>query len=113
MCSIFTIGFLTNKFFLYAVGGSLVGQLLVIYFPPLQAVFQTESLYISDLIRIVLLTSSVFWVDEVRKAYGKYTKAPGYPGNVCVVDEEPTRQVALSDVRIDTDGTSLDVKRNN
>lgn len=33
--------------FLIAVGGSLVGQLLVIYFPPLQAVFQTEALYIN------------------------------------------------------------------
>ena len=30
--------------FLIAVGGSLVGQLLVIYFPPLQSIFQTEAL---------------------------------------------------------------------
>lgn len=45
--SIFQIGFFTNRMFLLAVGGSLIGQLLVIYFPPLQAVFQTESLYLS------------------------------------------------------------------
>ena len=45
--SVFTIGLFTNKVFLIAVGGSLVGQLLVIYFPPLQAVFQTEALYLS------------------------------------------------------------------
>ena len=43
----FTIGLLTNKFFLLAVGGSLVGQLFVIYFPPLQRIFQTEALYLS------------------------------------------------------------------
>lgn len=45
--SIFQIGFFTNRMFLLAVGGSLIGQLLVIYFPPLQAVFQTESLYLT------------------------------------------------------------------
>lgn len=30
--------------FLIAVSLSIVGQLMVIYFPPLQAVFQTEAL---------------------------------------------------------------------
>jgi len=33
--------------FLIAVSLSLVGQMLVIYFPPLQAVFQTEALTFS------------------------------------------------------------------
>lgn len=65
--SIFQIGFFTNRMFLLAVGGSLIGQLLVIYFPPLQAVFQTESLYLSDLIFLIFLTSSVFIVAEIRK----------------------------------------------
>jgi Ca2+-transporting ATPase len=45
----------------------LFGQLLVIYFPPLQHVFQTEALHALDLLFIVSLTSSVFWVDEIRK----------------------------------------------
>ncbi|KAK2192812.1 hypothetical protein NP493_22g04001 [Ridgeia piscesae] len=45
--SIFTIGFFSNKVFLVSVGGSLIGQLLVIYFPPLQAIFQTEALHFS------------------------------------------------------------------
>ena len=35
--------------FLAAVGGSLIGQLLVIYFPPLQRVFQTEALYLTGM----------------------------------------------------------------
>ena len=43
----FQIGLFTNKMFLGAVVGSLIGQLLVIYFPPLQSVFQTEALFIS------------------------------------------------------------------
>jgi len=37
--------------FLLAVTGSLIGQLLVIYFPPLQQVFQTEGLYITGIER--------------------------------------------------------------
>ncbi|MGH0120903.1 UNVERIFIED_CONTAM: hypothetical protein FKN15_014087 [Acipenser sinensis] len=41
---IFEMGLCSNKMFCYAVLGSLMGQLLVIYFPPLQRVFQTESL---------------------------------------------------------------------
>lgn len=49
------------------VGGSLFGQLLVIYFPPLQSVFQTEALHLTDLLLIVGLTSTIFWVDEFRK----------------------------------------------
>lgn len=65
--SILEIGFCTNHMFLYAVLGSLVGQMLVIYFPPLQSVFQTESLYMVDIISLVCLASSVFVVDEVRK----------------------------------------------
>ena len=40
----FQIGLFSNKMFLGAVVGSLIGQLLVIYFPPLQSVFQTEAL---------------------------------------------------------------------
>lgn len=42
--SIFTIGFFSNRMFLLAVTLSVLGQLLVVYFPPLQSVFQTEAL---------------------------------------------------------------------
>ncbi|EDO35616.1 predicted protein [Nematostella vectensis] len=65
--SIFQVGFLTNRMFLYAVGGSLIGQFLVIYFAPLQAVFQTEALHITDILLLLAVSSSVFIVDEIRK----------------------------------------------
>uniref|UniRef100_A0A1L8DF23 Calcium-transporting ATPase n=2 Tax=Nyssomyia neivai TaxID=330878 RepID=A0A1L8DF23_9DIPT len=65
--SVFQIGFFTNKMFLLAVGFSLLGQLLVIYFPPLQMVFQTEALTAMDLLFLVSLTSSVFIVSELKK----------------------------------------------
>uniref|UniRef100_A0A8C4YR69 Calcium-transporting ATPase n=1 Tax=Gopherus evgoodei TaxID=1825980 RepID=A0A8C4YR69_9SAUR len=72
--SIFEIGLCSNKMFCYAVLGSIMGQLLVIYFPPLQKVFQTESLSfkINPIVssRFVVssgLTSSVCIVAEITK----------------------------------------------
>ena len=56
-----------NSMFNYAVSGSLLGQGLVIYFPPLQRVFQTEALSAGDLGRLVAMASLVLWVDEGRK----------------------------------------------
>ncbi|CAH2039327.1 unnamed protein product, partial [Iphiclides podalirius] len=83
--SVFQVGLFANKMFLVAVTLSLVGQMLVIYFPPLQRVFQTEALTGHDLIFLVGLTSIVFFVSELKKlveralkrrAHGKFsTKA--------------------------------------
>lgn len=58
-----------NTMFNYAVVGSLLGQGLVIYFPPLQRVFQTEALSFFDLVRLVMVASLVLFVDEGRKWY--------------------------------------------
>jgi P-type Ca2+ transporter type 2C len=58
-----------NRVFNLAVLGSLLGQALVIYFPPLQRVFQTEALGLGDLIKLVAMASLVLWVDEGRKWY--------------------------------------------
>ncbi|KAI1486960.1 calcium-transporting P-type ATPase [Biscogniauxia mediterranea] len=77
------VGLFSNRLFNWAVSLSLAGQLLVIYFPWLQEVFQTEALGLLDLVRLVALSSSVFWVDEVRKWYkygrkrrlGRYSQA--------------------------------------
>ncbi|CAH1638536.1 unnamed protein product [Spodoptera littoralis] len=65
--SVFEVGLFSNKMFLVAVSLSLVGQMLVIYFPPLQKVFLTEALTGHDLIFLVSLTSSVFIVSEIKK----------------------------------------------
>jgi len=56
-----------NPSFLWAIGGSVVGQLAVIYFPPLQEVFQTCSLSFGDICFILLLSSSVLMLDTLRK----------------------------------------------
>ena len=70
------VGRRANSMFNYAVAGSLLGQAAVVYFPPLQGVFQTEALSLWDLVGLVCLASSVFWVDEGRKWYER-RKATG------------------------------------
>jgi Ca2+-transporting ATPase len=74
------VGLTSNKLFNWAVSLSLLCQLLVIYFPWLQEVFQTEALAFSDLLRLVVLCSTVFWADELRKylKYGKRRLTSGY-----------------------------------
>lgn len=64
--SIFELG-LTNQMFNFAVLGSLIGQFCAIYVPFFQSIFQTEALTMGDLGRLLLLTSSVFFADEIRK----------------------------------------------
>lgn len=74
------VGLFSNKLFNWAVSLSLAGQLLVIYFPWLQEVFQTEALGFGDLVRLVVLASFVFWADEARKwyKYGRKRLGSGY-----------------------------------
>jgi Ca2+-transporting ATPase len=63
------IGVFANSLFNWAVSLSLLGQLMVIYLPFLQDVFQTEALGLMDLVGLVCLTSTVFLADEGRKWY--------------------------------------------
>jgi Ca2+-transporting ATPase len=74
------VGLFSNTLFNWAVALSLAGQLLVIYFPWLQEVFQTEALGVGDLASLVVLCSLVFWVDEARKwwKYGRRRALASY-----------------------------------
>nr|CAI5840707.1 unnamed protein product [Callosobruchus analis] len=72
--SVFTIGFFSNKMFLIAVCLSVVGQMLVIYLPPLQRVFQTEPITAWDVAFLTGLTSSVWIFSEAKKAVERYVE---------------------------------------
>ncbi|CAO3646161.1 unnamed protein product [Cunninghamella blakesleeana] len=72
--SIFKVGFFSNRMFNFAVGGSIISQMLVIYLPFFQNIFQTDALSFYDLAKIVMITSSVFIVDEIKK----YIAAKGF-----------------------------------
>lgn len=51
------------------VGVSFCVQLLLIYFPPLQAVFQTEALRFRDLFVLLALAGISFSLHEARRRY--------------------------------------------
>ncbi|XP_018573940.1 calcium-transporting ATPase type 2C member 1 isoform X1 [Anoplophora glabripennis] len=70
--SVFQIGVFTNKMFLIAVTLSVVGQMLVVYVPPLQQIFQTEALTAWDMAFLTALTSSVWIFSEFKKLLERY-----------------------------------------
>ena len=74
----YELSLFSNPAFLWAVGGSIVGQLMVIYFPPLQEVFQTEALSAPDLLYIILLSSMILVLDTIRKKFFKRFFSDGY-----------------------------------
>ena len=69
-----------NRMFNFAVGGSLLGQMAVIYLPFLQRIFQTEGLGIWDLVLLAGIASSVFWIDEARKFWRAHRRRRGIGG---------------------------------
>merc|ERR1712176_1191336 len=89
----YQLSFFSNPTFLYAIAGSILGQLLVIYFPPLQEVFQTEALGIADLTYIILLSSTVLMLDTIRK---KFCFGCFGDGDKCFGDGDKSRNSSLS-----------------
>lgn len=67
--SVFKIGFLSNKYSLAALLISVVSLLLVIYIPFFQGVFQFVYLGTTELLVMVLLSSSVLWLGELYKFF--------------------------------------------
>lgn len=65
----YELKFFGNPAFLWSVGGSIIGQLLVVYWPPLQKIFQTEALASGDLFYIIFLSSFILWLDTLRKHF--------------------------------------------
>ena len=77
----YEIDFFGNPAFIWSVGGSIIGQLLVIYWSPLQDVFQTETISFPDLLYIILLSSSILWLDTLRKKFFHSVFSDGYNPN--------------------------------
>jgi Ca2+-transporting ATPase len=63
------LGFLGNKKLILAVGVSILLQLMIIYFQPLQAAFSTSPLELMDWVWIVLTASSVLIIMESFKTW--------------------------------------------
>jgi Ca2+-transporting ATPase len=67
--SVFQIGLFSNKAFLFAIGGSILCQLGLIYLPFMNFVFETEKLSLGDLLYVTAIASSVWIVEEVFKFF--------------------------------------------
>jgi Ca2+-transporting ATPase len=67
--SVFELQWNSNWAFLLAVLFSLTGQMMVVYFPPLQSVFRTVSLSVNDLVFVGCLSSTMLLLDTIRKKY--------------------------------------------
>ena len=65
--STFTLGLSTNRFLLFAVLGTLVAQLAVIYLAPFQRLLSTEPLSLGELLLVAVASSTTFWAVEVGK----------------------------------------------
>jgi Ca2+-transporting ATPase len=65
--SFFKLGAFSNKWLLLGIAMSVALQVLVTELPFLQTAFGTTSLSIADWIVVVLISSSVFIADEIRK----------------------------------------------
>jgi len=65
--SVFKIGLTTNRYLLAGLAASVSLQVLATVFPPLQSALGTTSLSIWDWLLIVLVSSTVFVAEELRK----------------------------------------------
>ncbi|KOS16705.1 Calcium-transporting ATPase 1 [Escovopsis weberi] len=89
------IGLLSNPLFNWAVALSILGQLLVVYLPWLQDVFQTEAVGVGDLLRLFALCSTVFWADELRK-YIRHSLYKPMSASSNGVPHRPLRENAIA-----------------
>ncbi|MGD2048467.1 MAG: cation-translocating P-type ATPase [Chloroflexota bacterium] len=65
--SLFSIGFFSNRLMVNAVLGTLALQLLLIYLPPIQSIFNTEALSLAELVICLAASIVVFVVIEIYK----------------------------------------------
>lgn len=72
--SVFKIGIFTNKYLIIGILTSVTLQILVTTLPPLQIVLGTTTLSVTDWLLAVLISSSVFVADEIRKLITNKTK---------------------------------------
>ncbi len=59
--------FWRNKYLMLALGASAVLQLLIIYVPELQSIFNTSALELDDWLLVIAMAGSVIIIEEIRK----------------------------------------------
>ncbi|PKK81872.1 MAG: hypothetical protein CVT47_00140 [Thermoplasmata archaeon HGW-Thermoplasmata-2] len=77
--SIFGMPFFGNKYLIAGLTAAIALQIMVLYIPFLQSAFSTTPLSLQDWLLIILVSSAVFWAEEIRKLVNKKRRA----GNHC------------------------------
>jgi Ca2+-transporting ATPase len=67
--SIFRMPFFGNKYLILGLFAAIILHLGVIYIPFLQNIFSTVALTFNDWIKIIIVGSSIFWLEEIRKFF--------------------------------------------
>lgn len=67
----FNASFLRNRKLWFALSGVLLLQVVVVHWPPAQSVFSTTALSPGDWLLSALVASSVLFLDETRKLFGR------------------------------------------
>jgi len=75
------VGLFTNKKLLLAILSSVILQLMVIYVPFFDPIFETTFVSLSDWVKILAVSSSIFFVLEGRKYAKKFMKKKHAKGN--------------------------------
>jgi Ca2+-transporting ATPase len=65
--SIFSIGFLSNRWLVAAIITGVMLQIAAIYIPFMQTLFQTTPLSFIEWFLVILVSSTVLWEEELRK----------------------------------------------
>ncbi|MEJ8568122.1 cation-translocating P-type ATPase [Elongatibacter sediminis] len=67
--SAFGLGLMRNRWMLGGLILSVLLQVLVLYWPPMNALFHTQPVAVADVGLMVLTASSVLWAEEIRKFF--------------------------------------------
>ncbi|OPZ89467.1 MAG: putative cation-transporting ATPase F [candidate division TA06 bacterium ADurb.Bin417] len=67
--SVFRMSLLSNKYLLYGLSVAVSLQLLVVYNPFFQRVFETQALKLIDWMKIIAASTAVLWAEEIKKYY--------------------------------------------
>ena len=71
--SMFRIGIFSNRKLIYAIGASVLLQLMVIYVPAIQVGFRTVALGLLDWVVVIAVSSTVLIITQLKiKIFGGF-----------------------------------------
>ncbi len=75
------LGLLRNRWLLGGLALSVALQMLVLYAPPMNALFHTQPLAAGTLLPLLALASTVLWAEEARKGWVRAQRRRAVPGS--------------------------------